>query len=120
MPVETPVTLSDVEVVDRGRNGETALFGILMRRHKPRGYRAARAILKDEAEAEDVMQQAYVNAFVHLKQFESRAQFSTWLTRITIYEALARRRKKRPEEPLSISDEEGFGAAEPVSSSDVS
>src|SRR5262249_47573864 len=91
-----------------------------MRRHNQRVYRAARAILKDEAEAEDVMQQAYVNAFVHLKQFESRAQFSTWLTRITIYEALARRRKKRPEEPLSISDEEGFGAAEPVSSSDVS
>src|SRR5262249_61860895 len=105
MPVEMPATLSDAEVVDRVRNGETALFEILMRRHNQRVYRAARAIVKNEAEAEDVMQQAYVNAFVHLKQFESRAQFSTWLTRITIYEALARRRKQRPEEPLSLRDD---------------
>jgi len=45
-----------------------------------------------------VMQQAYINAFTHLDQFQDRAQFSTWLTRITIHEALARRRKHRPEE----------------------
>ena len=118
MPVEMLTTLSDREVVDRVRNGETALFEILMRRHNQRVYRAARAILKDESEAEDVMQQAYINAFLHLEQFESRAQFSTWLTRITIYEALARRRKQRPEEPLSSNDE-GYGP-EPVSSSEIS
>jgi len=112
-------TLSDREVVDRVRNGETALFEILMRRHNQRVYRAARAILKDESEAEDAMQQAYINAFLHLEQFESRAQFSTWLTRITIYEALARRRKRRPEEPLSINDDEGHGP-EAVSSSEIS
>src|SRR5438105_9674866 len=98
-------SLADAELVERVRGGETALFEILMRRHNQRVYRAARAIVKDEAEAEDVMQQAYINAFVHLKQFESRAQFSTWLTRIAIYEALARRRKKRPEEPLGMEDE---------------
>src|SRR3954470_16354864 len=113
-------SLSDTEIVARVCGGETSLFEVLMRRHNQRVYRAARSIVKDEAEAEDVMQQAYINAFVHLKQFESRAQFSTWLTRITIYEALARRRKQRPEEPLSIQDEEGYGAAEPVDSSDVS
>jgi len=90
-----------------------------MRRHNQRVYRAARAIVKDEAEAEDVMQQAYVNAFVHLQQFESRAQFSTWLTRITIYEALARRRKQRPEEPLSSHDDARH-AAEPIDASEIS
>jgi RNA polymerase sigma-70 factor (ECF subfamily) len=120
MPETLMATLSDAEIVARVCGGETSLFEVLMRRHNQRVYRAARAIVKDEAEAEDVMQQAYINAFVHLKQFESRAQFSTWLTRITIYEALARRRKQRPEEPLSIHDEEGYGAAEPVDSSDVS
>src|SRR5256885_4119540 len=64
-----------------------------MRRHNERVYRAARSIVKDEAEAEDVMQQAYINAFVHLAQFEARSQFSTWLTRIAIHEALSRRRR---------------------------
>ena len=119
LPEALAATLSDAEVVDRVRCGETSLFEILMRRHNQRVYRAARAIVKDEAEAEDVMQQAYINAFVHLKQFESRAQFSTWLTRITIYEALARRRKQRPEEPLSMHDDE-HDAVEPTDSSAIS
>ena len=88
-------TLTDAEVVAGVLEGHTALFEILMRRHNERVYRAARAILKDENEAEDVMQQAYVNAYAHLRQFDGRAQFSTWLTRITINEALARVRRSR-------------------------
>jgi RNA polymerase sigma-70 factor (ECF subfamily) len=82
--------LSDVEVVKRVREGETVLFEILMRRYNQRLYRVARAILKDDAEAEDVMQQAYLNAYMHLDQFAERASFSTWLTKIAVYEALAR------------------------------
>src|SRR5229473_4564589 len=97
-------SLTDSELVERVRGGETALFEILMRRHNQRVYRVARAVVKDEAEAEDVMQQAYINAFVHLKQFEDRSQFSTWLTRITVYEALSRRRKLRPQQPLGELD----------------
>jgi len=97
-------SLTDAEVVDRVRRGETALFEILMRRHNQRVYRVARAVVKDEAEAEDVMQQAYINAFSHLKQFEDRSQFSTWLTRITLYEALSRRRKMRPQQSLGKLD----------------
>ena len=88
-------SLPDAEIVARVRDGETSLFEILMRRHNERVYRAARSIVKDESEAEDVMQQAYINAFVHLRQFEDRSQFSTWLTRITIHEALSRRRKQK-------------------------
>ena len=113
-------TLTDGEIVARVCSGETSLFEVLMRRHNQRVYRAARSIV-DETEAEDVMQQAYINAFVHLEQFESRAQFSTWLTRITIYEALARRRKQRPEEPLSTNDDQIDDAmAEPLRTSEVS
>ncbi len=85
--------LSDMDVVRRVRAGETALFEILMRRHNQRLYRVARAIVKDDSEAEDVMQEAYVNAYTHLHQFAERAQFSTWLTRIAVHEALARIRK---------------------------
>jgi len=66
----------------------------LMRRYNERLYRAARAIVRDEQEAEDVMQQTYVNAFTHLRQFNGSAQFSTWLTRIAINEALARVRRQ--------------------------
>jgi RNA polymerase sigma-70 factor (ECF subfamily) len=57
-------------------------------------YRAARSIVRDEQEAEDVMQQAYVNAFTHLRQFQGTAQFSTWLTRIAVNEALSRVRRQ--------------------------
>jgi RNA polymerase sigma-70 factor (ECF subfamily) len=91
--------LSDEEVVRRVRGGDTALFEVLMRRYNQRLFRVARAILKDEDEAEDVMQQAYVNAYTHLHQFEERARFGTWLTRIAVHEALARlRRRGRLEE----------------------
>ena len=92
--------LSDEDVVARVLQGQTALFEVLMRRHNERVYRAARAILRDDREAEDVMQQAYANAYAHLRQFDGRAQFSTWLTRIAVHEAIARARKRGRYEPL--------------------
>ena len=98
---QSPATLSDAEVVRRVQAGESALFEILMRRHNQRIYRTARAIVKDEDEVEDVMQQAYINAFTHLHQFEERSQFSTWLTRITLNEAFGRRRKTHRTESLT-------------------
>ena len=95
-----PATLSDEEVVARVLQGETALFEILMRRHNQQVFRAARAILRDEREAEDVMQEAYVNAYSHLMQFDRRARFSTWLTKIAVYEALGRARRRGRYESL--------------------
>jgi RNA polymerase sigma-70 factor (ECF subfamily) len=86
--------LSDVEIVRRILAGETSLFELIMRRYNQRVYRAVRAIVRDESEAEDVMQQAYVNAYSHLGQFAERSAFSTWLTRIAINEALARIRPR--------------------------
>jgi len=92
--------LSDEQVVAQVVAGQTALFEVLMRRHNERIYRAARAIVRDDREAEDVMQQAYVNAYAHLRQFDGRAKFSTWLTRIAVNEALARARKQGRYEPF--------------------
>ena len=86
-------SLTDGEVVARVLAGETALFEVLMRRHNQRVFRAARAIVKDDAEAEDVMQEAYARAFTQLSQFEGRAQWSTWVTRIAVNEALGRIRR---------------------------
>lgn len=85
--------------------GDTHIFEILMRRYNQRLYRAARAILQSDADAEEAVQQAYLNAYRHLGQFEGRAKFSTWLTRIAVYEALARRRRGR-DKFVESSDEE--------------
>jgi RNA polymerase sigma-70 factor (ECF subfamily) len=86
--------LPDEQVVSQVLAGQTALFEVLMRRYNERLYRAARAILRDDREAEDVMQQAYVNAYTHLRQFDGRSSFATWLTRIAIHEALGRVRRR--------------------------
>jgi RNA polymerase sigma-70 factor (ECF subfamily) len=93
-------TLTDEDIVNQVLSGQTALFEVLMRRHNERVYRAARAIVRDEGEAEDVMQQAYVNAYAHLRQFGGRAKFSTWLVRIAVNEALARARQRGRQEPF--------------------
>ena len=102
---ETTCALSDEEVVRRVLEGEGALFEILMRRYNQRLYRVARFILREDAEAEDVMQDAYVRAYQHLDQFAGRARFSTWLTRIAIHEALARANRGRRFEGLDENGE---------------
>lgn len=115
-PHDLMSTLTDEDVVGRIRNGETALFEVLMRRYNPRIYRTVRAILRDDAETEDVMQQAYLSAYRHLDQFAARAQFSTWLTKIAVYEALGRLRRRRPTASLDEPDTEGRTTMETVKS----
>src|SRR5215510_8843795 len=86
--------LTDEEIVERVRAGDSGLFEVLMRRHNRRLFRVACAILGGDTEAEDVMQEAYARAYQHLDQFARRAKFSTWLTRIAVHEASARARKQ--------------------------
>jgi RNA polymerase sigma-70 factor, ECF subfamily len=85
---------SDEELVGRIRAGDTPLYEALMRRYNQRIYRAALAIVRNDSEAEDVMQEAYVRAFQHLEQFAGEAKFSTWLTKIAVYEAISRVRRQ--------------------------
>jgi RNA polymerase sigma-70 factor (ECF subfamily) len=85
--------LPDEQIVKRVLAGDTALFEVLMRRHNRRIYRVARAIVKDESQVEEVMQQAYVSAYTHLDQFTGSAKFAAWLTKITVNEALAQLRR---------------------------
>lgn len=86
-------SLTDEEIIRRVRAGETALFEALMRRHNPRVYRVARAILGNEADVEDVMQETYLSAYAHLEQFAGRSSFVTWLMRIAAHAAAARGRR---------------------------
>ena len=88
--------ISDEEVVKRVVAGERELFELLLRRYNQRIYRAVRAVLRNTEDAEDVMQQAWVNAYRHLHQFEGRSGFATWMTRIAIREAMARNKKAAP------------------------
>jgi RNA polymerase sigma-70 factor, ECF subfamily len=97
--------LSDGELVERVLRGEKLLFELLMRKYNQRLFRACRAILRDDAEAEDVAQDAYVRAYEHLSQFEGRASFSTWLTRIAVNEALARRRRRQLNQEIDAMQE---------------
>lgn len=87
-------TPTDEEVVTRVLAGDPALYEILVRRNNQRLYRAVRAILSDEAEVEDVLQEAYLSAYDHLGDFAGRARFSTWLVRIAVNKALDRYRRQ--------------------------
>jgi len=110
--LESAATLSDERIVERVLAGEIALYEIVMRRYNTRLYRVARSILKNDSEAEDVMQDAYVRAFQHLGQFAGRSKFSTWLTRIAVNEALARVQKAKRFEEWDEMNETEQGALE--------
>jgi len=84
----------DEELVERVRAGEIELFSVLIRRYNQRLFRITRSILKDDAEAEDAMQEAYVAAYTKLAGFRGEAKFSTWLTKIAVHAALARSRRR--------------------------
>jgi RNA polymerase sigma-70 factor (ECF subfamily) len=82
----------------------------LMRRHNGRLFRVARAILRDDAEAEDALQEAYLDAYRHMGDFRGNAQLSTWLTRIVINHALMRLRQQRRERVVvPFDDRQGAG-----------
>ena len=87
-------TLPDEELIERVRAGDKDLYEILVRRYNERLYRVARAIVRNSEEAADIVQEALVRAFAQLGQFSGAAKFSTWLTKIAVYEALARLRQR--------------------------
>lgn len=102
--LEKSKQLTDEEVVERVRAGDLAMYEVLMRRYNQRLYRTARAILHDDADAEDVMQDAYVRAYTHLDQFAGRSAFSTWLTRIAVHEALTRLRSRNRHPQVDVTE----------------
>ena len=95
---------SDAILVDFARQGEEAAMRTIIQRHNRRLYRTARAILRDDIEAEDVVQEVYLRAFAALDGFRGEASLSTWLTRIALNEALGRLRRRRPTSGLEAVD----------------
>ena len=83
----------EADLVSRAASGDARSFERLMRHYNRTMFRTARAILKDDAEAEDALQEAYMQAYRSLGSFRADARFSTWLARIVVNESLMRLRK---------------------------
>jgi RNA polymerase sigma-70 factor, ECF subfamily len=97
-------TWSDEQVIDAVLDGSPAVYELLVRRYNQRLYRVVRALVRDDSDAEDVMQEAHVRAFQNLKFFERRAKYSTWLARIAVNEALARIKRGKRFESVDFSE----------------
>src|SRR3954469_15510406 len=91
---QNPEELDDARIAALAQAGSESAFREIMRRNNRRLYRIARAVVSDAGEAEDVLQEAYLKAFAGLADFRGAAALSTWLTRITLNEALQRRRRR--------------------------
>lgn len=113
---------SDDDLVRRILAGDRSLYAVLLRRYNQRLFRAARAILRRDDEAEDAVQQAWVAAFEKLDQFRHESAFATWLTRIAVNEALGRVRTRTRRGDLSLvdgADDSTMATEEPSPEEDV-
>jgi RNA polymerase sigma-70 factor, ECF subfamily len=98
------VAQEDAALVASAKNGDARAFEVLVERHAQRIFLVARRITRTQEDAEDVVQQSFQKAFVHLSKFEGGSLFSTWLTRITINEALMLLRRKRGSREVPIAE----------------
>src|SRR6476646_11248442 len=89
------IRMKDVSLVQRIGEGDHAAFESLMRKYNGKLFRVARSILRDDGDAEDALQDAYLEAYSHLGEFRGGSELSTWLTRIVINQALMRLRKEK-------------------------
>jgi RNA polymerase sigma-70 factor (ECF subfamily) len=89
-------TADDAEVLARARQRDEQAFRLIMQRNNRRLYRIARGVLRNDSEAEDVVQETYFRAFTHLDEFRAESSLATWLARIALNEALGRLRSRRP------------------------
>ena len=105
-PLPTPLN-DERDLVARARTHDKAAVRTIIRQNNRRLFRVARSILKNDWEAEDVVQEGYVRAFTHLSEFEGKSSLNTWLTRIVVNEALGRLRRRRP--TVDIADVESGG-----------
>jgi len=99
------VTPSDAELVRRALARDGSAFRAIMKTYNQRLYRLARGVVRNDSEAEDIVQEGYVRAFSHLDGFRGDSTLATWLSRIVINEALGRLRKRRRAVEISMSDD---------------
>ena len=107
--------LGERELVQLAQAGVGSAFRAIIQRNNRRLFRVARSILKDDSEAEDVVQEVYARALEHISEFRGDSTLATWLTRIAINEAQGRLRRQRPAVDLAMIDSEEKGMSEVIS-----
>jgi RNA polymerase sigma-70 factor, ECF subfamily len=107
-------SLDDVSLVNLARLGHSEAFRVITERCNQRLFRVARAVVQNEVEAEDIVQDAYLRAFAGLDSFRGEASIRTWLTRITLNEALGRLRSRRPTVGVERIDDRQDGRVMPL------
>ena len=114
--VRFPPATSDERLVAVAKLGDRSAFAELWKLHSKSAFTKVYQITKNRADTEDVMQDTWIKAFIHLNTFDGRAKFSTWLTRIAINSALMalRKRRSRPEASLESTDGETWQIREIV------
>lgn len=108
----TEAVRSEDDLVARARERDEFAIRALIQRHNQRLYRIARGILRDDAEAEDALQEGYLKAFSHLDDFAGNSSIGTWLCRIVMNEALGRLRQRRPTIEWNSMEDAGMPSAE--------
>ena len=97
-------TVSEAQLVATAQHGEPAAYAELCRRHREKVFRTVLRIIGNVDDAEDALQDAWMRAFIHIRSFDGRASFSTWMTRIAINSALSVLRKRRKQKEFSLDD----------------
>jgi RNA polymerase sigma-70 factor (ECF subfamily) len=115
-PIVPFTEIDDLVAIDEVTRGNREMFEVIVRRYNPQLYRVGMAYLRDHAQTEDAMQNAYLKAFLHLARFQRTSAFSTWLTRIMINECLMmlRRRKRQGQETALETTAEQEASVDPA------
>ena len=95
LPAQVPEGIGDAELAARVASGDGAAFELLMRRHNRRLFRIARSVLRDDADAEDALQESYLAAYRAVGTYRADASLATWLSRLVLNHCLARRRREQ-------------------------
>jgi RNA polymerase sigma-70 factor (ECF subfamily) len=106
--VDEPIS-EELMLVNAARGGDVASFEKLVRKYDRNVFRIANHITQNREDAEDVVQDAFLKAFMNLGQFQGQSKFYTWLVRIAVNEALMRLRRRRPERMVSLDEDINTG-----------
>jgi RNA polymerase sigma-70 factor (ECF subfamily) len=95
----------DDRLLERAKGGDSEALNTLLERHKHLAYTLARGYVREQADAEDIVQEAFIRVFLHIRQFRSESLFSTWLFRIVYCEAMRYLKGKKHHEELAAAEE---------------
>src|SRR6266567_7152534 len=112
IPAPSPPAFDDAALVARAQAGDQDAFSALVAEYSRKIYRLAKNITRNDEDAEDVLQEAFLKAYEHLDSFEGNSKFYTWIVRIAVNEALMKLRKRRGDKEVSLDEPVDLGEEE--------